>query len=508
MNIVSWNVRGLNHSPKRRELVDFALSLDPHILILLEHKIKEDNADFVVDSSFREWSYAHNYMYSSLGRLWILWKPSILRLTVLEASAQVIHCQIDKPGMDPFLLSAIYGCNTEVERGIMWRNILNFSNRNPENVPWLLMGDFNETRDISERIGSTVRWTVGMDELNNIIEELALIEPPSLGPIFTWTNKSSGTNLRASRIDRVLVNAEWQNKYEHYSIEFLLPGVSDHSPCLVKLDTTSRRRRYSFRFFNFWTSSPDYLPMISSCWQKEVRGSCMFAVVTKLKKLKQQLKSLNRSQFGDLQAKVNKANESLYQIQQKLVIDPFDAISRAEEKAHLEEFLALSKHEEILLKQKSRNLWLKEGDNNSKVFFASMMRRSAQNRINHLILEDGSVISEEGALKNTILSYYQALLGSSRGPCIPYERWDAVIGVLKALNTPQDLVELINSVLCLVEALEEFATLTGLRFNPDKCQIFFSGLNEEEKLLILDHTPFPAVFPITDRENPCSFYSY
>ena len=69
MNIVAWNVRGLNHSPKRRELVDFALSLDSQILLLFEHKINEENADFIIDSSFRSWSYTYNYMYNNLGRI-------------------------------------------------------------------------------------------------------------------------------------------------------------------------------------------------------------------------------------------------------------------------------------------------------------------------------------------------------------------------------------------------------------------------------------------------------
>jgi len=88
------------------------------------------------------------------------------------------------------------------------------------------------------------------------------------------------------------------------------------------------------------------------------------------------------------------------------VIYSFNLISWDEENAQLEDFLAFSIHEKVLLKQKSRNLWLKEGDNNSKVFFASMMQRSAQNKINHLQLEDGFIIIKEDALRNAIISYY------------------------------------------------------------------------------------------------------
>ncbi|KAL3730766.1 hypothetical protein ACJRO7_027749 [Eucalyptus globulus] len=146
----------------------------------------------------------------------------------------------------------------------------------------------------------------------------------------------------------------------------------------------------------------------------------MFRVVMKLKPLKQQLRGLNRSQFGDLHSKVKQAKESLQRIQQKLVTDPYDPVCQAKEKTQLEDFLAPSKHEEVLLKHKSRNLWLKEANNNSKVF---MMRRSAQNRINHLQLKEGSIITKEGALRNAIILYYWHLLGNSKCPCVPFKRY-------------------------------------------------------------------------------------
>lgn len=55
----------------------------------------------------------------------------------------------------------------------------------------------------------------------------------------------------------------------------------------------------------------------------------------------------------------------------------------------------------------------------------------------------------------------------------------------------------VNSILCVVDALDDFIALTGLKFNPDKCHIFFSRLSEDEKLLIPDHTPFSTGTPGT-----------
>lgn len=100
--------------------------------------------------------------------------------------------------------------------------------------------------------------------------------------------------------------------------------------------------------------------------------------------LEKKLKMLNKTytpeqiSFGDLHLKVKTARNSLQQIQQELAQDPYNSVTQVEEKAQLKKLITLSKHEEfLLLKQKSRNLWLKEGDNNGKIFFTSMMRRSA-----------------------------------------------------------------------------------------------------------------------------------
>ncbi|XP_057956506.1 uncharacterized protein LOC131149773 [Malania oleifera] len=48
----------------------------------------------------------------------------------------------------------------------------------------------------------------------------------------------------------------------------------------------------------------------------------------------------------------------------------------------------------------------------------------------------------------------------------------------------------INPTLCLMDALHNFSTLTGLQFNPSKSQVYFSGLSAVEKDFILEHLLF------------------
>ncbi|XP_028053162.1 uncharacterized protein LOC114257580 [Camellia sinensis] len=51
--------------------------------------------------------------------------------------------------------------------------------------PWCMGGDFNEIRNIAERIGCS-RKDRGMRDLNDLVEQLKLIDLPMLGKKFTW----------------------------------------------------------------------------------------------------------------------------------------------------------------------------------------------------------------------------------------------------------------------------------------------------------------------------------
>ena len=57
----------------------------------------------------------------------------------------------------------------------------------------------------------------------------------------------------------------------------------------------------------------------------------------------------------------------------------------------LEEWL---EKDELKWKQKSRELWLKEGDRNSRFFHLSTVIRRRSNRINEIKMEDGTWIEE------------------------------------------------------------------------------------------------------------------
>lgn len=65
--------------------------------------------------------------------------------------------------------------------------------------------------------------------------------------------------------------------------------------------------------------------------------------------------------------------------------------------------------EEAFWKQRSRQLWLQLGDNNTSFFHASARSRFAVNKFSVLEDETGQAVYEEGQMLQVIIEYFQNL---------------------------------------------------------------------------------------------------
>ena len=70
------------------------------------------------------------------------------------------------------------------------------------------------------------------------------------------------------------------------------------------------------------------------------------------------------------------------------------------------------RQEEIWLTQRSRVLWLREGDHNTGYFQAQAAQRKRMNKIQGLTMADGAVWANESEDKAEVQSFYQNLYQS------------------------------------------------------------------------------------------------
>ncbi|KAH9310079.1 hypothetical protein KI387_037990, partial [Taxus chinensis] len=80
------------------------------------------------------------------------------------------------------------------------------------------------------------------------------------------------------------------------------------------------------------------------------------------------------------------------------------------EKSLLSELGDLLLKEESYWHQKSREIWLKDGDQNTKFFHASVKARRNSNYISAIKQPDDSWISSQIAIKEEVVSFFQKLL--------------------------------------------------------------------------------------------------
>lgn len=70
----------------------------------------------------------------------------------------------------------------------------------------------------------------------------------------------------------------------------LNPGLSGHHPILIAKGN-SVHPRSPFCYFNAWAREDGFFNIVKEVWVAEVRGSPMFQVVSKLKRVKKAISS-------------------------------------------------------------------------------------------------------------------------------------------------------------------------------------------------------------------------
>ena len=153
-------------------------------------------------------------------------------------------------------------------------------------------------------------------------------------------------------LDRILINDRWLARFPSSCYHCLLPRTSDHSLLLLHGDRQNQTGGM-FRFDNYLTLSPEFIPSVQNIWQNTIVGVPMFAVTRKLKALKPVFREQRRKK-GDLTLNVQLAKGFLDEAQQLVSSDRQNEAFLLLEHCCRLVYAKAAKLEQIMLQQRAK----------------------------------------------------------------------------------------------------------------------------------------------------------
>lgn len=448
-----WNIRGVANTASVRRLRRLVRLHHPLFVVLIEPMVSSDRIQDLQTSL----GFPH-FLVSATNKIWLLYSSHCTIVSFI-ASQQYLHLQLGLSwDQSSIFATFVYGKCSRVERQSLWMDLRRFHS-SASLSPWLIAGDFNVITDIDEYFSHSTPDLASISDFQACIHDCELLDLPFTGSSFTWTGiRSSGRVWK--RLDRAMVNHAWMTAYGASTVDVLSRTGSDHCPLLLHIGTQIPPRIRPFKFQTFWTTKPDFLAVVQSCWMRPSNSFGMFRFAVKLKRLRYTLKAWNATTIGNIFHNLSRAEDDL---KSKELL--FQATNREEDLISLNlcqatYFRALA-DEEMFWKQKARIKWLTEGDHNTKLFQAAVKDRRVRSTITRIKDSNGSWIDDPAALQAHALDFFSTLLTEE-----PSQTDDAVTDdILRYI--PTLVSESDNASLLRPVGLED--SRCGFRLGPREC---------------------------------------
>ena len=142
--------------------------------------------------------------------------------------------------------------------------------------------------------------------------------------------------------------------------------------------------------------------MIENSWNSKVYGSEFVKLYKRQVATRDALRKWIKEVFGCCQDRINSLLQKIKEIQSKQSSREYE-VSEQSMQEELSEWLIRS---ETIWRQKSKELWLKLGDKNSKFFHLSTIIRKRNNNVDAIKKEDGSWIYEPNQIRRLFRDYF------------------------------------------------------------------------------------------------------
>jgi hypothetical protein len=210
MNIMSWNCRGLGLPQTVQELQTLVPAKSPKLLFLAETRRSERRVGHL------RWRLGlNNYLgidsVSQDGGLVLFWHESV-EVELIGKHQRFIDVKVRDINNSPwYRVTFIYGEPRPENQYLMW-DLLQWL-RLVSNLPWLVMGDFNEVLWRYEHFSDCPRSEWQMENFWDALSDCELTDIGFTGLPYTYDNKRvSSANVNV-RLDRAIADTTWRDLF-------------------------------------------------------------------------------------------------------------------------------------------------------------------------------------------------------------------------------------------------------------------------------------------------------
>ncbi|KAK1281048.1 hypothetical protein QJS04_geneDACA018856 [Acorus gramineus] len=397
MNCIFWNIRGVKGTEKQLDLKAFLNNHKPHLVSILESKLDETS----LRTLKRTMGFYPSSFLAPKACICLLWHPDQVDVQVLEYSRQLLRCSVlFKQSNVRLLVTLVYASNSSSKRQSLWDSIKRLSAL-VGRLGWIVGGNFNKVFFSNEKMGGQPAHSRHLRKFNSCVLHAGIEDLKSIGHTLSWNNRQD--NRIMCKLDRVMGNQAYISSHPNSFVEYLPPGISNHSPLKVVSDPPMSSGPRPFKYFEAWEASPSFALTVHEAWQTPIFD---VSIYEKACDTKMALTRWNKDIYSPIQHNHSIHKWALEEIQAALQQSPADPFLIASEGEARLNYSNLLHQEEKFARQKSRQLWLAARDSNSKFFYNSIKSRSVRNSICCLRRPNGSLCSEPEEIKGLTVQYY------------------------------------------------------------------------------------------------------
>ncbi|KAI0488678.1 hypothetical protein KFK09_028517 [Dendrobium nobile] len=414
-NFASWNVRGFNSPDKVLSCKNIIKTNKLDYIFILEAKtnlINLTNPWFQAQHKlFPHEGTCDNFQSSSPGRIWVKRDENVLNFIPQRITSQLVHGSIWIGNSFYSAVTAVYASNSFQERQLLWKDLLEIAEN--VNTPWTILGDFNCCRHPMEKAGGIPLTNTKLGDFNTMIFNAGLHDLSSVGHYYTWFNQQNLNPIHI-KLDRVLVNNHWLNKFPNSFYKVGDPSCSDHCP-LILLNSVDDLKGKRFMFKNYCSKIPEFWDCLIDVFSQPNCGSPLNSFMFKLKSLKNIIKKKHWSNSNNILLDIDRLSSLQNQLLSHIQSNPL----QPELNEKLKEVNSKLLHYHYTLTdwmtQRAKVKWLTQGEDDLKFLYSKIRITANYSRIKEITTDQGNFSTHHG-ISQTFIEHFQKLFNSKLPP--------------------------------------------------------------------------------------------